>query len=65
MEKYFYIQPRQTGKTTYALYELLKDVDNSVLITFNRQSMGHLSDRTGLGFKNFFYGFNNIRIVCF
>jgi hypothetical protein len=32
MEKTFYLQPRQVGKTTIATYEYLKDPDNTVFI---------------------------------
>lgn len=42
--KYIYIQPRQTGKTTRAIYEFNKDPENSIFITHKRDMIRHLLD---------------------
>jgi len=36
--KYFYLQPRQSGKTDKAVYEYLKDKDNTLLVVHNNEN---------------------------
>lgn len=38
MKKYFLLQARQTGKTTKAIYEYLKDDKNTLFVSFDEQS---------------------------
>lgn len=37
MKKYFFISNRQSGKTHYAIYEFLKDPENSLLVFLNNR----------------------------
>lgn len=39
MKKYFHISNRNSGKTNLAVYEFLKDPDNSLLINFKSESL--------------------------
>ena len=37
MKKVFYLQPRQIGKTTMAIYQFLADIDNTLFVTHSEQ----------------------------
>jgi hypothetical protein len=50
--KIFLLQPRQTGKTTKAVYEFLKNPNNTLYITHNIDSVKHIKDLAGLNHKN-------------
>jgi hypothetical protein len=50
--KIFLIQPRQTGKTTKAVYEFLKDPDNTLFITHKIEVSKHIKDLIGFNHKN-------------
>ncbi len=45
MKKTFVIQPRQSGKTTMAIYEFLKDVDNTLFVTHDYGAAQMISRR--------------------
>lgn len=38
MKKIFLMQPRQSGKSTKAMYEFAKDPDNTLFVTFNTEA---------------------------
>lgn len=46
MNKYFYLLPRQTGKSTMAIYEYLKDPENSLLIVHNQRMIQDFKVKT-------------------
>jgi hypothetical protein len=43
MKNYFFLQPRQSGKTLLAIYECLKDIEHSVLVVNNKKSLKEAS----------------------
>lgn len=43
MNKIFFLQPRQSGKTGKAIYEYIKDSDNSIFVTYNRKATEYIS----------------------
>jgi hypothetical protein len=43
--KIFYLQPRQVGKTTMAMYEYLKDRENSLFVTHNMDMAKDICNR--------------------
>lgn len=45
MNKIFLIQPRQAGKTTIAIYEFLKDPENSVLVMHSQNMVEYVHDK--------------------
>jgi len=47
MNTIFLMQPRQTGKTTKAIYEFLKDPENSLFVTVNVETAKHIFDSIG------------------
>jgi len=53
MKKVFLIQPRQSGKTTKAMYEFVKDPDNTIFVTHSYDMVKHIHDRVGGNIKNF------------
>lgn len=53
MEKLFYLQPRQTGKSTKALYEYSKDEYNTVFVTVNMNLAKNLCYRVKGNIDNF------------
>ena len=53
MNIYFNISPRQSGKTDKAIYEYLKDKDNTIFVTHNMHMVQHLLDLTGEPRRNF------------
>lgn len=53
MRKVFLMQPRQSGKTTKAMYEFVKDPDNTIFVTHNYDMVKHIHDRVGGNIKNF------------
>lgn len=42
MKKYFFLSNRQSGKTRYAIYELLKEPEKTLLIVGNNKMRNHL-----------------------
>jgi len=42
MKKTFMMQPRQTGKTTIAVYEFLKDPEHTLLVVPNQRMVDHI-----------------------
>jgi hypothetical protein len=42
MNKYFFLQPRRSGKTTMALYEFSKDPENTIFVSPNTASVEYL-----------------------
>ncbi len=53
MKKVFLIQPRQSGKTTKAMYEFVKDPDNTIFVTHSYDMVKRIHDRVGGNIKNF------------
>ena len=53
MRKVFLMQPRQSGKTTKAMYEFVKDPDNTIFVTHSYDMAKHIHDRVGGNIKNF------------
>ena len=53
MKKVFLMQPRQSGKTTKAMYEFVKDPDNTIFVTHSYDKVKHIHDRVGGNIKNF------------
>jgi hypothetical protein len=53
MKVIFLIQPRQSGKTTKAMYEFIKDPDNTLFVTRNRLMSKEICDMVGGNMKNF------------
>ncbi len=53
MRKVFLMQPRQSGKTTKAMYEFVKDPDNTIFVTHSYDMVKHIHDRVGGNIKNF------------
>ena len=47
MNKYFLMQARQTGKTSKAVYEYLKDPLNTVFVVTNEKNKEHIIDKLG------------------
>jgi hypothetical protein len=47
MRTIFLMQPRQSGKTTKAIYEFSKDPDNTVFVTYNELCKKDVVDRFG------------------
>jgi ABC-type methionine transport system ATPase subunit len=45
MKTIFLMQPRQSGKTTKAIYEFLKDPTNSLFVTHNTQTVKYICDK--------------------
>lgn len=55
MNKTIYIQPRQTGKTTRAIFEYLKNPKSTIIVTHNQNMVQHI--------QSIVYGFNNHLMV--
>jgi len=55
MRKVFLIQPRQSGKTTKAMYEFVKDPDNTIFVAHSYDMAKRIHDRVGGNIKNFTY----------
>jgi hypothetical protein len=53
MRKIFLMQPRQSGKTTKAMYEFAKDPENTIFVTHNFDMVKHIHNRIGGNIKNF------------
>lgn len=53
MRKVFLMQPRQSGKTTKAMYEFLKDPDNTFFVTHDDDMVEYIHNRVGGNLKNF------------
>ena len=53
MNKLFFMQPRQSGKTDKAIYEYLKDPDNTIFVTHNSHSAQLIRDKVSGDMKNF------------
>lgn len=53
MRKVFLMQPRQSGKTTKAMYEFAKDPDNTIFVTHSYEMIKHIHNRVGGDIKNF------------
>jgi predicted RND superfamily exporter protein len=53
MSKIFLMQPRQSGKTTKAMYEFAKDPENTIFVTHNFDMVKHIHNRIGGNIKNF------------
>lgn len=53
MKKYFLLQPRQSGKTTKALYEYSKDPENTIFVAFNRDNADRACKSIGGDRKRF------------
>ena len=53
MKKYFFMQPRQTGKTTKAMYEYVKDPENTIFVTYKHINIKKIHDKVGGNIKNF------------
>jgi hypothetical protein len=53
MRKVFLMQPRQSGKTTKAMYEFVKDPDNTIFVTHNYDMVKYIHNRVGGNLKNF------------
>lgn len=53
MRKVFLMQPRQSGKTTKAMYEFVKDPDNTIFVTHNYEMVKYVHNRVGGNLKNF------------
>lgn len=53
MRKIFLIQPRQSGKTTKAIYEFIKDPENTMFVTHNYDTVKLIHSRVGGNIKNF------------
>jgi len=51
--KYFFLQPRQTGKTINAIYEFLKDEENSLFVTHNFNNINNITSNYKLSKNNF------------
>jgi hypothetical protein len=47
MNKYFFIEPRQTGKTTRAVYEFLKEPETTLFVTYNMGGVKHIRELLG------------------
>jgi hypothetical protein len=45
MKKYFFISNRQSGKTHLAIYEFMKDPDNSLLIVYDNKQIKNILDK--------------------
>ncbi len=53
MNKIFLIQPRQSGKTTKAMYEFVKDPDNTIFVTHCYDAIKYIHNRIDGKTKNF------------
>ncbi|MFA5297857.1 MAG: hypothetical protein WC389_06570 [Lutibacter sp.] len=53
MRKVFLMQPRRSGKTTKAMYEFVKDPDNTIFVTHNYDMVKYIHNRVGGNLKNF------------
>ena len=53
MKKYFYLQPRQSGKTTIALYEYLKNPDETLFVVHNTNAVRYICDIINGDLNNF------------
>jgi hypothetical protein len=53
MRKIFLMQPRQSGKTTKAMYEFVKDPENTIFVTHNYDMVKYIHDKVGGNIKNF------------
>jgi len=45
MKKQFFLQPRQVGKTTMAIYQFLFDIDNTLFVTHNKEMARRITKR--------------------
>lgn len=52
MRKIFLIHPRQTGKTDKAIYEYLKDPENTIFVCCNSEMKNYVCNRIGIPPKN-------------
>lgn len=52
MKKTFYIQPRQTGKTTKAVKEFLESPDENLLLVHNKHRANDLEKKYNINHKN-------------
>lgn len=48
MKKYFFLEPRQTGKTTKAIFEFLKEPDTTLFVTHNNEMVKHVQGLSGI-----------------
>jgi hypothetical protein len=55
MNKTIYIQPRQTGKTTRAIFEYLKNPKSTIIVTHSQSMVQHI--------QSILYGFSNSLMV--
>jgi len=53
MEKYYFVQPRQTGKTTLGIYEFIKNPEETLFVFHNVKQAKKLSGKIG-GYKDNF-----------
>lgn len=53
MRTIFLMQPRQSGKTTKAMYEYLKDPDNTIFVSHNYDMAKYVRSIVGGDMKNF------------
>jgi hypothetical protein len=54
MNKYFFLQPRRSGKTTMALYEFSKDPENTIFVSPNTESVEYLKHKVNKEYVNNF-----------
>ena len=52
MNKIFLMQPRQSGKTTKAIYTFLKDPENTIFVVHNSNTIEYIHDKVGKNIKN-------------
>ena len=52
MRKEFLMQPMRSGKTTKAMYEFVKDPDNTIFVTHNYEMVKYVHNRVGGNLKN-------------
>jgi hypothetical protein len=60
MKKYFFLQPRQSGKTSCAIYEFSKDPNNTLFVTCNFHQVWNICNKLNYS-KSHFISSENLK----